>query len=1024
MRLILILFYSLYIHVSLGQTQSKLEVNIFPDINNINSKSLLEILQSKSGYMWMGSPEGLLRYDGYNIRSYKNPTTSSPIKNIIEDSKGKLWISYFDGSITEFNPSNGIFRNINLIDTKGNKLTGYQLKCLYKENDSIIWAGTARKGLLSININSGLTQQYDIIKEDDPYYSSLIAINTNKVNCIVPSKKGNLWLGTDDGLYIFNIKSKKMISLNKRPPKSTDWRDDAIQTMVEIGNTLWLGAWGGGISEYNIQTKTYNTYKLNLSKTQSTTHNIIITIIPKDSNSLWLASLDAGLGHFDITTKKFYLYNTNKEYPDIPKALWKSLTKDKEGSLWAITEKGLTKITLLEKKFNFKKVTVTQSTNREFYELMDIWEDDFYKLIAFQFADGLHVYNKKAGTRKILSVDFNPVEEPNQQVKQILKSKNNIFWVLTRDYIYQYNYNNQSLKKIPQPAELNKNFINLSPIYTKMEEDKEGNIWFASVRNGLVKYSTATQTYSYFLSQNNFAHAEKLNGIADIVCDNFNRIWIIGFNNFIGFFDEGKKNLKPFLLETGNTNITPAKRNALFKDSKERLWLSTWAGVYLIDSRSQNISVVKKISTSSGLKNDLLTGLTEDKQGNIWGVSTMAYIISCIKVNGQILNYGLKDGINQPGDIFSIKHATGDSMYALLQGGIYSFTGSQQTEPPPSTNLVLSIMAVNSIDKFFEEDLKHSSKLILEPNENSFYFEYTAIDYKHPELYDYAYMLEGWDKIWVEAGNRRAVSYTNIPGGNYTFKVKATNKKGEWNVAAISVPFYIKTPIYKRWWFILMTIIATSALIYFIVSTRFYKQKQLFDLASKTQSLQKEKTAVQYENLKQQLNPHFLFNSLSSLGGLIRSNPSQASVFLESMSKTYRYILKSKNNELTNLGNEVEFIQNFIRLQTARFGDGLIIVIDIEEKDYDYKIVPVTLQNLIENAIKHNITDKESPLKINLFIQNQHLVVSNNLQRKSIVEGSNKQGLQNMISLYQYLTDRPVLVEENKVLFTVKIPLI
>ena len=160
-----------------------------------------------------------------------------------------------------------------------------------------------------------------------------------------------------------------------------------------------------------------------------------------------------------------------------------------------------------------------------------------------------------------------------------------------------------------------------------------------------------------------------------------------------------------------------------------------------------------------------------------------------------------------------------------------------------------------------------------------------------------------------------------------------------------------------------------------------------------------------YENLKQQLNPHFLFNSLTSLSGLIETDQQMAGNFLEQMSRIYRYILKNRDSELVSLKEELAFVQVYIKLQKTRFNEGLLVNIQTnEEEDYYKKIAPVTLQNLVENAIKHNVIDVETPLIIDITAENEYLIIKNNLQKKNMVETSNKQGLASLLSLYQYLT--------------------
>lgn len=188
--------------------------------------------------------------------------------------------------------------------------------------------------------------------------------------------------------------------------------------------------------------------------------------------------------------------------------------------------------------------------------------------------------------------------------------------------------------------------------------------------------------------------------------------------------------------------------------------------------------------------------------------------------------------------------------------------------------------------------------------------------------------------------------------------------------------------------------------------------------------LEKEKALVQYDNLKNQLNPHFLFNALSSLNSLIFENPQLASDFLQQLSKVYRYVLEHKDKNTVSLQTEIRFVSHYIKLLETRFGEGLKVEFDISEEVKDKMIVPVTLQILIENAVKHNTTSVAHPLLVSISSRGRYLQVENNLQRKSAIEVSNKLGLTNLKNLYLYIADSPVLVEENDMKFTVKIPLL
>lgn len=194
--------------------------------------------------------------------------------------------------------------------------------------------------------------------------------------------------------------------------------------------------------------------------------------------------------------------------------------------------------------------------------------------------------------------------------------------------------------------------------------------------------------------------------------------------------------------------------------------------------------------------------------------------------------------------------------------------------------------------------------------------------------------------------------------------------------------------------------------------------------AIRTAQLEKEKVQVQLDSLKNQISPHFLFNSLSSLDSLIDDNPVLARQFLHQLSKVFRYVLQHKEKALVPLETELEFIKNYISLLHIRFDGAFIIQCRIDDNALDQQIVPVTLQILIENAIKHNVISEAQPLTVTISAGDGYVTVTNPIQRKRQVETANKQGLDNLKLLYTYLSDRPVDIDDTGTFFCVRLPLL
>ena len=359
-------------------------------------------------------------------------------------------------------------------------------------------------------------------------------------------------------------------------------------------------------------------------------------------------------------------------------------------------------------------------------------------------------------------------------------------------------------------------------------------------------------------------------------------------------------------------------------------------------------------------------------------------------------------------------------MLTNIKGNLVEFFPERMKLEYPATNPLISSIKLPEKSIYLSDE----KEITLQPDENFISIRFGCLSMQKYYPYAYQYKMDGVNEEWVESDGIAEAVYSNLPPGKYQFKLRTISNDRKWLSTEKHLKITIKTPFYKSWWFISLICIVIGYIIFYTIRARIRNISNIEDLKSKAQLLEKEKTAVMYENLKQNLNPHFLFNSLTSLSSLIRIDQRQAGDFLDKMSKVYRYILKNKENETVPLMEELRFVDLYNQLQKTRFGDGLQIKISIPEEFHYRKIAPVTLQNLVENAIKHNIADDDTPLVILMYVEDDYLVVQNNFQTKGFVETSNKQGQNSMISLYKYLSPRPVIINETEDFYTVKIPLI
>ncbi|MEN0005291.1 MAG: histidine kinase [Bacteroidota bacterium] len=217
----------------------------------------------------------------------------------------------------------------------------------------------------------------------------------------------------------------------------------------------------------------------------------------------------------------------------------------------------------------------------------------------------------------------------------------------------------------------------------------------------------------------------------------------------------------------------------------------------------------------------------------------------------------------------------------------------------------------------------------------------------------------------------------------------------------------------------------TTILIFLSIYESIYFYDQLKSSITEQERLKQETIRSQLEGLRNQVNPHFLFNSLNTLMSIVAEDKKLAISFLKKLSKVYRYVLDIREKKLVPLQEELEFIHSYIFLQQERFGENLCTKIEVDPSLGQHKIVPLSMQILFENAIKHNIISSKKPLHIQVFTKrDEYLIVRNNLQKKKQAMISTKVGLENIRNRYRFFTDSEVVVQETEDLFEVAIPLL
>jgi hypothetical protein len=342
----------------------------------------------------------------------------------------------------------------------------------------------------------------------------------------------------------------------------------------------------------------------------------------------------------------------------------------------------------------------------------------------------------------------------------------------------------------------------------------------------------------------------------------------------------------------------------------------------------------------------------------------------------------------------------------------HGFLVIKPTDEPPDFRPRIALRAVELFFKPVDTTRHHFA-----PDENGIGFRWEGIHFGSPERLHYRYRLRGYSSEWVVTGDE-SITFPRLPAGSYTFEVEAALGRGFNRAANASYSFRIAAPLWKRWWFWTIATLALAAAGYGLLRRRDNARHRLA-------IVEQARLRAEYEGLKSQVNPHFLFNSLNTLVSLIEENPTAAAHYTEQLSDLYRDTLAFRNRDVVTLAEEWAVLQKYLHIQQTRFGDALRVETSFEDDVlHKRRIIPLALQLLVENAIKHNEVSRANPLTISISTTGDAITVSNALRLKSSPEKGTGIGLENIRNRYALLTSRQVLASRAGGQFAVTLPLL
>lgn len=995
MKLLLPLFILISSLSALHAQQNRFYFRKLTVADGLGNGGVISIGQDKQGFMWFITRSGLNRFDGNSIKKYAHipgDSTSIPTdlgRSMAVDSNGKFFVGLERGML-EYNYETDRF--------------------IFIEALKDVWVSEifpVDRNTVFLATNHGLIK-YHPIKKTAFYYRKLKDELFNTPVYDIARRNNELVIVSNKGLCRFDLSSERIQKIDLPIVQNKG----ILGMETDNKQNLWLAISGDPrLIKFSPDLRSYRIYNQYLEPGYNTIDNFT-SILADKKGRIWITTQLEGLLLYNESTDKFeqFLHDPLKVWTPSTN-LHSSVFNDRDGVIWVGGNNGINYVNPDKNLFRIIPIFDKNPDTRNRRVARVATEDKNGKL-WFATIDGLvkfdpvtnayREWNNREG--KIPTLHYN-------SIRSVLCDDNNKIWIATGRGINQYRQQENRMVFYSKKDSV------INGFFFSIDKDKNGNIWFACRDgDGFYYYNPADKK---FRSISSFPGLKIFSGIGGrkFFQDSKGRYWL-GFNvNGIGMFDPVSGNHYKWMpSQKGNKGISGATVIDIKEDKNGIIWISTYTGLTSIDPQKLTI---KNYNHTNGLTNNSTSSLAVDSSNRLW-IGTGNGLMMFDSSRTYFTTFGLQDGLpsiefpEHPASLLENGEIIFPTQNGFIQFDPAQFKKEKNILEPFFTTLTVSGKPMRQIQ---------GNKIDLNYDENFFTIGFASINYENSAATWYAYKLEGVDDEWKYTQNRFA-DYTKIPGGDYTFRVRASSDRTGWIGPQKTISITIKTEFYKTTWF--RIVIAMALAIFFIAlyQYRIRQQRKMMDLKSKAQLLEKEKALMMYESLKQQLNPHFLFNSLTSLSGLIETDPPMAGNFLDQMSKIYRYILKNRESELVSLKEELNFVQVYINLQKTRFKEGLQVNIQVPEKDLDKKIAPVTLQNLVENAMKHNIIDADTPLIIDITSRHEYLIIKNNLQRKNMVETSNKQGLASLQSLYGYFSKRPVIIEEDEKRFIIQIPLI
>ena len=939
----------------------------------LSSNWAYSIFQDDLGFIWVGTDDGLNRFDGYKYESFRpknaegNTLGNVQINSISKKRKGELWVA----------TSNGLYtvKENKLLPFSGIPKSNY--RDVLNENDSIAWL-VGNTGFIKINT---IKNTYNNLSEDINH-----TFYQKKGSKIFKDSSNNLWFGSNGVVYKFNPKNQYIEKFDDFENLDTNTKNDILAITQDKNGVIWVGFGQNGLY-----------YKPNGSKKfLKNSDGVILNLHVDKDNQLWIGrGSNQGLQKIDLNnnnTSITFKYDIRDPNSISDNSIY-CIFEDNAGDIWIGTfAGGVNYISKRSKKIHIldKNTPETPLKNNIVNEIL---EDGDFLWIGTEA--GISRLNKKNNSIKYYNYDANDNKSLSRDpIHKIYKDSRDNIWVGTWDGgINLYNYEQDNFKRFPVS---NKKGDLHSEHILAIAEDYKKRLWIGSAYGGLYQYDYEK---NHFISFKDLAKNANTfpNDVTTIQETNTKELLLNTYISIV-FLDPDENTYREFPINIDEVVITSS-----FLDSDNVLWIGTNTGLFQFDRKTEKYLPYN--GKNYKINNLSIKAIIEDDNGIIW-VSTNNGIFQINKTNKQITKYVKQDG-------FSANEFKREAAYKNKEGRLYFGTATGLTFFDPNTldyNKKVPSLTITAFDVLYSKPNEYrklhsitknpntEEKIELNSKQSSFLISYTGLNYLNPEKNKYRYKLEGYDKKWVDAGVTRSATYTNVNPGSYVFKVLGANNDNKWAAEpktlkiVIHAPWY-KTSIFKLFLGLLFLIILISI---YLMRMAFYKKQrrvlqQQVDYRTKeltaANNLLVEKTAEIEEQ-----NVH-LFQHQNHLEELVRGRTealNKAKLKAEESDRLKSAFMANVSHEIrtpmnaiygfSNLLNEKNITEEehkeYIEIINNNCNDLLLLIDDImdmsilDSQDLKLNIREIKIQELLSSLEKKYKVKQTKALKLSFIYSN------------------------------------------------------